>query len=311
MLAIIGFGNHVKRNILPALQRINISVKAIVVRDISRYQLDDIARYNITDSLGLILNDIKVTHVYIATPNSTHVDLSIQVLNADKHVLCEKSVSNNCDDIKNIINLANKRNRKFQEMVMFKSHKQFAYIQKLVASLEFDDIKKAKLVFKIPHLNKDNVRYSKDLLGGALLDLGFYPLSAVLSLFPDVELKSTDINNETDYEVDTYGEAVFTKGTMEITCEWGFGFDYENRIELQLADRIFKVERAFTKPADYSSYIEIIESNGEYNKIIIGEDDHFGNIFTDFICDNIVGNSDVSIIRRVQLFERIFKSNIN
>ncbi|KOO16074.1 hypothetical protein AKJ18_04685 [Vibrio xuii] len=308
MLAIVGFGNHVRKNILPALERINISIKFIVVRDTSRYFPEEVDKYKLIDSLDLILNDPSITHIYIATPNSTHVDISKRALRANKNVLCEKPVSRFSHDVEDIIHLAKKMDRKFSEMSMFMHHKQYDFISKTVFSSKYSQIKRARFVFRIPHLDKNNVRYSALLHGGAILDLGFYPLSAVVSLFPESDFKSADVFTEEGYEVDTHGRAMFKKGTVEIICEWGFGFDYENFIEFELIDGVLKAERAFTKPADYESIVEVIRTDGSYDKIETGQDDHFANVFNDFLYNDEKNYNN--IIKRARLIEEIYNINV-
>jgi NDP-hexose-3-ketoreductase len=305
MLAIIGFGNHVVKNILPALRRINVSVSSIVVRDINNYSIDDVNKYNLTDSFENTLNNKKITHVYIATPNSTHVELSTKALSAKKHVLCEKPVSDSSLEVKGLLDIACANGCKFIEMSMFTLHKQFSSVVDLITTKEFGDLKTVRFSFKIPHLDPDNVRYSPLLLGGALLDLGFYPITATLKIFPDAELIGSNVFSEDGYDVDTHGAALFRYNSVNIICEWGFGYAYRNYIELEFSEAIVNVDRAFSKPTDFKSRFEIKLLNGDNKVRIIDADDHFGNIFQQFLKFEECVEYDISILNRSILFEAI------
>ena len=305
MLAIIGFGGQVVKNILPALERVNISVDSIVVRNINNYSIEDVKKYNLTDSLEGTLNNINVSHVYIATPNSTHVELSRKALQAQKHVLCEKPVSSSYTAVEELLNTAKRNQCKFVEMSMFTEHNQFSRILDLISTKAYGDIKTVKLSFKIPHLEKNNVRYSSLLLGGALLDLGFYPITAVLKIFPDAKLIGSNIFSEYGYEVDTHGSALFSNDSVNIICDWGFGYVYRNHIELEFSDAVIKVERAFSKPVNFKSCFNITMLNGDNQVEMIAEDDHFGNTFKRFLNSEECVEYDSCILKRVALFEKM------
>jgi NDP-hexose-3-ketoreductase len=306
MLAIVGFGQHVKKNILPALERINISVHSIVVRELSNYSHDDIVHYKLSDSLSNVLNNENISHIYIATPNSSHVKISRLALLSKKNVLCEKTVSNNLVDLVDLFEIADRNDCLFIEMSMFLMHAQFYKLESLIKSSVYGQVKSIKLVFKIPHLEKSNVRYSKALLGGALLDLGFYPLTALIKLLPSVEMIDSKIKIESDYEVDTYGLAHFSDGNTLATCEWGFGFDYSNFIELHFENSTVRMERAFTKPADMCTALDITLTDGTYSKINIPPDDCFGNVFNSFLKGNLRVERNI-LVERTKIVNFLLK----
>jgi hypothetical protein len=82
MIAIIGYGKHVTNTIIPALQRTDIRIKYILVRNDNLLKNHESVIF--TDSITDILNDVEVTHVYIATPLSTHYNFSKLALLAKK-----------------------------------------------------------------------------------------------------------------------------------------------------------------------------------------------------------------------------------
>mgnify|MGYP000070371404 CR=1 FL=1 len=207
-IAIIGFGNHVRKNILPAISRIDdMVIDAIYVRDRAKY-LASAQDYNVTiKTLGDKLST-EVKWVYISTPISTHYDLVGKYLNAGKNVICEKPLTDSLEKTKHLFELADINKVILHEVYMYKYHKQFEHLQGTIKE-NLRSLKTVSTKFTIPHLERNDIRYKKELSGGALLDVGFYPVSLIISLFGEPKEIKCILNNEDGYEVDLFGAAIF------------------------------------------------------------------------------------------------------
>lgn len=106
--AVIGCGAVAHRYHLPALRRLRqAQLVAVVDRDL------DWARATAHDFGGRAMQDLEglsglVDAALVATPNSTHADISSALLAMGIHVLCEKPLATNVADAKNLMSIANK-----------------------------------------------------------------------------------------------------------------------------------------------------------------------------------------------------------
>lgn len=296
-IAVWSIGEHAIRNILPAIKKssqfelvaIHTRKKNILLEESQKY---DCIPY---DSCEDLLNDKNIDAIYICSPNSLHFDQAIKCLNHNKHVIIEKSAFSKLEEATNVTELAKKKNLILMEAFMFLHHRQWQEVKKILASKKYGDIHFINASFGFPHLEARNIRYSKELAGGALNDAGAYTARAILDLFGyDCKLEYSSIINESDYEVDTSGIAVFKKGLMRASCRWGMGVSYKNSIDIWCELGHIKIDRAFSKPSSYESKIDILNNGEIIERILSGRDNHFIKLLNSF-ANNIISLSDKPI----------------
>jgi predicted dehydrogenase len=284
MLAIIGFGDHVQRNILPALNKIDsVSIKYIFVRDIQKYK--SLYDFNFIDDFTKILADDEISAVYIATPINNHYQYAKKALEAGKKVLCEKALTTNLTQTEELVEIAKATNTKLQEVVMYQYHNQYLWIKNYLQEKSKSRLLKIHTSFKIPHLPLGNIRYSKEQGGGALLDVGFYPISLLLSLLGMPTSIKSILLSQDDYNVDLFGEAIFSYDGFYGVAEWGIGCQYSNQITLEFEDHKVCIERAFSKPTTLETTVLIKKNNSIQEEIVTNCCDHFFLLFLDFFKD--------------------------
>jgi len=298
-IAIIGFGNHVQKNILPALNRMNgVEIEAVYVRDNDKYR-------ELASQFSVPLKNIDenltagVEWVYISTPISTHFGLASKYIELEKNVICEKPLTESPARSKALFDLAKQNGVKLHEVCMYKYHKQFSHLQETI-NKNLDSLKSVKAKFTIPHLSKADIRYKKELCGGALLDVGYYPISLIFTLFGEPkEIKSTKFL-EKGYEVDLTGIAVFVYDEFYCVAEWGIGVLYTNEIVINTNDSAYKYSRIFSKPETLETTVEITKGLDVFEEKI-GADDQFVNMFTFFISSTEFNDTakDLSVIMEV------------
>jgi NDP-hexose-3-ketoreductase len=282
MIAIIGFGQHIQTNILPALERLGICVKYIFVRNLNKVKENQHLKYFV-DDLNLILNDPEVKYVYIATPISTHYYYSKIVIEYNKNVICEKPITTNVCELNYLYELADSRDVSIQQVVMYKYHKAYNYVKRLIKTSCYGNLKQVGASFKIPHLNENNIRYNKQLNGGALFDVGFYPLSFMVSLFDDMKMVSSIIKSEENFDVDLSGIAVFENSNILGVAQWGIGSCYENIVVFDFELARVTIERFFSKPETYEVTANIVDTLGNKSVVSIGKDDQFTNMISSML----------------------------
>ena len=192
-----------------------------------------------------MLKDSNIDVIYLATPIGLHFEQAKKILNFNKHVWIEKSLAKNYNEVSHLISLAKKKNKVICEAFMYFYHPQFLYLKNVLKKKQLGNVKKIEIYFAFPHISKNNWRYTNKL-GGAILDIGCYPISAILKLFDrQVKIIYKNINiNKNKADVD--GLALL-KMQNKIFCyiNWGFGHSYRNEMIIWgekgklYADKIF------------------------------------------------------------------------
>ena len=120
----------------------------------------------------------EIDAVYIPLPTSHHVEWSIKAAKAGKHVLCEKPISLNASDIKKIITARDKNNVIVSEAFMVTYHPQWLKVRELLAKGAIGKLRHIDASFAYFNTDPKNMRNQPELGGGALPDIGVYPMVA-------------------------------------------------------------------------------------------------------------------------------------
>lgn len=130
--------------------------------------------------------DIDV--VYVATPHTDHAAASIRMLNAGKHVLCEKPMGLNHAQVMSMITAARGAGVFLMEAFMYRVHPQTLRVCELVNDGAIGDVRhiEAQFGYHAP-FNADSRLFANALAGGGIMDVGCYPLSFARLLLGEPE----------------------------------------------------------------------------------------------------------------------------
>jgi len=301
-IAVWGIGEHAQRNILPA---INESKKIQLIGITTRNELvrkDVVSKWDCMswDDPDDMLNDTNIDIVYIATPVAFHYEQCVKVLEAGKHLWCEKLLTSTLAQTESLIKLSEARQLALCEALMYQYHPQFESVKEILKSNEIGEIKSINARFGFPHLSTDNYRYDLESGGGALTDAGVYPLSAALCLTQEYPVNIvSNIEEYGNYGIDDFGIALLKfPSKLSIVAEWCFGCSYRNEIIIWGEEGLVIVERAFSKPATFESKIIIQKSNGKTIETKIQPSNHFVSMF-DAFCNAISNEHERCRIRDI------------
>ncbi len=120
--------------------------------------------------------DIDVDIIYIATPHTSHAELSIKAMEYGKHVLCEKPLALNKKEATTMIETSKRTNRFFMEALWTRFNPSLVAAKRHIDNGEIGQVKyiNADFSFKSTQLLGSRV-LNMDLGGGAILDIGIYP----------------------------------------------------------------------------------------------------------------------------------------
>jgi xylose dehydrogenase (NAD/NADP) len=129
-----------------------------------------------------LLDDPHVEAVYIPLPNALHVEWALRTLEAGKHVLCEKPFSRRPEDVERAFELAESNRLVLSEGFMWRHHPQTETLATLLAEGAIGRLRlvRAAFSFQLASVHgADDARFSPELDGGSLMDVGSYCVNAI------------------------------------------------------------------------------------------------------------------------------------
>ena len=141
-----------------------------------KFNVQNELRFDDYDSL---LNSDFVDAVYISTPHTLHANLSIKAAGKGKHILCEKPAAVNYKQGEKVIQAVQEAGVFFKEGFMYRCHPQIPVLLSLLKENIIGDINKiiSSFGFDMTKVIPGHRLFNKDLAGGAILDVGLYPVS--------------------------------------------------------------------------------------------------------------------------------------
>lgn len=135
---------------------------------------------NAYSSYEELYQDETIDVIYLATPNSYHAENMLDILQAGKHVLCEKAITMNQAELNEVLKLADEKDLIVAEAMTIYHMPIFQEMKQRIDAQEFGDLKLATAYFgSLKEADPQNRFFNPDLGGGALLDIGVYALSFV------------------------------------------------------------------------------------------------------------------------------------
>jgi predicted dehydrogenase len=170
--------------VIPALQQSQFcSVDAIASRSLAQAQ-STAASLGIAKAYGsyeALLEDTDIEAIYNPLPNDLHVPMTLAAARAGKHVLCEKPIALNANEVAALREVAGQVH--IMEAFMVRFHPQWLKARELVRNGSLGELKTIQAFFSYFNVQHDNIRNRLDAGGGALYDIGCYPVVAGRFMF--------------------------------------------------------------------------------------------------------------------------------
>ncbi|MFP4364431.1 MAG: Gfo/Idh/MocA family protein [Spirochaetia bacterium] len=139
------------------------------------------AKYGIPNYYGSykkLAEDPDVDGVYIATPHHRHKDDTILALNAGKHVLCEKPIALNAKEAEEMRKTAKEKDRFLMEAMWMRFNPAIVKVRQLLSENLLGELTGLRCDFSFyAPFDREHRLFNLNLAGGALLDIGVYPIS--------------------------------------------------------------------------------------------------------------------------------------
>ena len=229
--------------------------RAVAVGSRDRARAEAVAReFGIERAHGSyeeLLADDTVDAVYIGTPNAAHGPWSIAAARAGKHVLCEKPLGASRAEAEAMSGAARQHGVRLMEAFMYRFHPRTLRLAELVAAGDIGAPTLVRASFGFPLTDAGNVRLSADLAGGALMDVGCYPVNAARMLAgPVAGVAGTARWDGVDL---TLAGILDHAGGALSTISGSLASGRHNVLQVVGSDGVIDVPTAFTPPADRPS----------------------------------------------------------
>ena len=305
---------------VPAMQKGEWSeVTAIASRDKSKAEAAA-KKLGIPKTYGSyeeLLADPEIDAIYNPLPNHLHVPWSIKAAEAGKHVLCEKPLSMTVAEAQQLIATRDRAGVKIGEAFMVRTHPQWLRTRELIRSGRIGLLRSIVGVFTYFNRDATNIRNISEAGGGALMDIGCYPITTSRFVFDEEPSRVLGtLERDPDMKTDRLasaildfpsGQAVFTCGTQLVPYQRMHFLGTKGRIEIEIP---------FNAPNDRPCRIFVDDGGDLFGKDISSENfptcDQYtiqGDIFSRAIRENReVPVPLENAIRNMAVIEAIFRS---
>jgi predicted dehydrogenase len=256
---VLGVAAIATRKVVPGMATCDWStVTAIASRDLAKAQ--EAARaLGIPKAYGSyeeLIEDPEVEAVYIPLPNHLHAEWTTRAAERGKHVLCEKPITLTVEEAEALIAVRDRTGVHIQEAFMVRTHPQWLAARDLVRSGRIGDLRSVVSAFSYFNEDPANVRNVPAYGGGALMDIGCYPITVSRFLFGEEPRRALGlVDRDPRFGTDRLTSAVldFPSGQSVFTCSTQL-VPYQRVQVLGTRGRI-ELEIPFNAPPDRPSRI--------------------------------------------------------
>ena len=186
------------------------TLAAVASRDIDRARdLEPERAYN---GYADLIADDSIDAVYIALANDQHAPWIHNALAAGKHVLCEKPLTLSARETQAAFEAADAAGLFLVEAAWSMWHPRMQRVTELVSTGEIGEVREFLGTFTFDGVPEGNYRLDPKLGGGALLDIGVYPLHALVACLPNLD----SVRPEFEQITGGLGVDLTTKARLEI-----------------------------------------------------------------------------------------------
>ena len=259
-----------------------------------------------------LVTSAEIDVVYIPLPTNLHFPWALLAIRNGKHVLVEKPLCTSSEEARVLLAEAQQMGVGVGENFMFLHHSQTTWLKQTLVSGEIGQVRLFRAQFGFPPLgDKGNIRYSKELGGGALFDAGCYPLRASLFFLDEpLEVRSVDLHFDRELQVDVWG-SITLRTDSGIVAQLSFGFDnaYQCNVEFWGSKSKMTAHRAFTAGPEATPAVTF-ESDGEARTVLLPPDDQAFNslsAFSKMIQSSVKPAAGHTMLNQARILEATWK----
>jgi predicted dehydrogenase len=261
---IVGTANIARGAFLPGLRSAGGVAAAVAGRE--AVKAEKFAReHGVERSVAgyqTLIDDPDVDALYIPLPNSLHAEWTIRALESGKPILCEKPLCGTLADTERVLAEVERTGTLLWEAYVFPFQPQIRAIEDLVADGAIGELMEIKSNFHFMVRNPANIRLSRALQGGALRDVGCYPVRLAQLMFGGAhqEAWARATMGGDDVDVDTWGVLDYPDG-RRLMLSSGLQRNYDTFTVLEGTNGQIRISNPF-HPGSSDSY-EVLAADAE------------------------------------------------
>jgi predicted dehydrogenase len=221
---ILGTANIALKKVIPGMQGSALAqVVAIASREIAKAQAaaDRLRIPRAYGSYDELIADPDIEAIYNPLPNHLHVPWSIRAAEQGKHVLCEKPIGLTAREARDLLEARDRTGVKIGEAFMVRTHPQWLKVKEIVGSGRIGELRLIAGHFSYYRRDPGDIRSRVEWGGGALMDVGCYPITIARWLFGAEPTEVVGlIEHDPDMRIDrlTSGLLRFERGQATFSC---------------------------------------------------------------------------------------------
>lgn len=200
---------------------------AVASRDSDRAR-DFAAKHDIPQAMGsyeeLLASD-EIDAVYNPLPNSMHAEWTIEAARQGKHIFCEKPLAASAAEAEKMVTACREAGVLLFEAFVFLYHPISLKLREVLQDGAIGEVGQLQMSFTFPlRRPTDNIRMSKEMAGGSLMDVGCYAITFARFVFGAEPIGvQAAVRMDADYDVDTLASMVLTfPGDRHASLQAGF-----------------------------------------------------------------------------------------
>lgn len=208
----------------------------------------------------------QVDAVYVSLPNHLHAEWTIRALRAGKHVLCEKPLALTVDEVDAIIAASQETGKFAMEALMYRHHPQSLMIEKWIEEGRIGTLQSVRGVFNFVLDHPGDIRFKPEMGGGAIWDIGIYPLSYAQWLMkePAQRVFGVQRTGKTGVDMVFQGEMMFSGDRFaQISCS--FQSPTHTSVEIMGSEGRILITRPFVNIGQ-GEKIQVFDAYGEVSE---------------------------------------------
>jgi predicted dehydrogenase len=243
-----------QRRVLPALRDCQyVEVVAIGSRSLDRAKaVAD--QFSIPRAYGTyedLLGDPEVEAIYNPLPNHLHVEWSIRAASRGKHVLVEKPLSMNVPEARRLLEARDNYDVKIGEAFMVRTHPQWLRTVEVIHSGRIGRLRSILGYFSYFNVDPENTRNIEAYGGGALMDIGCYPIKTSRWVFGEEPLRVIGcIERDPSFKTDRLTSAILEFPTGQCAFTVSTQMVYYQRMQFFGTTGRVDIEIPFNAPID-------------------------------------------------------------
>jgi predicted dehydrogenase len=282
-IGVLGCADIAVRRALPAIRQSSFQLIAVASRAPEKAAAVA-ARFGCLPVTGYDqLLELDLDAVYLPLPNSEHARWADRALSAGKHVLIEKPAVPTGQAARALVARAEELGLLVMENFAFLQHPQHEQARSLLAGGCIGELRSYSGSFGIPPGDHGGIRYQPDLGGGALWEVGCYPVRAAQEyLEPPVRVLGASLEFDQELGIDVAGAALLRDHRGVIAhCGFGMVHGYRSSYDLWGSEGRLVLDWAFTPSRDVRPMLRLQQQDRE-TRFLATASDQFAGLFAAF-----------------------------